>query len=139
MVCVYCGSPTQVVNSRAQRRGNGVWRRRRCTVCAHVFTTEEHPDLSQSFMVEDTHGALSPFQRDKLFISLYEACKHREDALQAATSLTETIMGKVLKKRLRGSIAAPELARTAYAVLHAFDRTAATVYSAYHPTTSHKR
>ena len=106
MVCIYCGSPTQVINSRQQWRTNGVWRRRLCTVCKNVFTTTEAPDLSTTVMVEPKPGSASlhHFNRDRLFLSIYDSCKHRPTALKDASSLTATVIGKLLGSQERPGV-----------------------------------
>src|SRR5688572_11192466 len=98
MVCVYCDSPTQVSNSRLQRRNNNIWRRRVCLKCATTFTTTESPELGGVFMVRASDGALRPFDRDQLFISVYESCRHRPSARADATGLTETAVSQILSR-----------------------------------------
>jgi transcriptional regulator NrdR family protein len=136
MVCIYCASPTDVVNSRQQKRGNTVWRRRRCSQCTNVFTTTEAPDLSATFRVPSKANSakLLPFSRDKLFMSLYESCKHRPAALSDASSLTTTIISGLLKDQPQaGLLHRKHIAQTAHHLLSRFDKTAASVYLAYHP------
>jgi transcriptional repressor NrdR len=132
MVCVYCDSPTQVVNSRLQRRGNHIWRRRKCLSCSSVFTTTEHPELTTSFAVDHPKG-LMPFSRDRLFIAIYESCKHRPTALADATSLVELITRQILAKQQSGVVHRVDIVQTALLALQRFDATAATIYAAYHP------
>ena len=133
MVCVYCGSPTTVSNSRLQRRNNHTWRRRKCLNCRATFTTGEAPDLSSSFMVKDTRGKLIPFNRDKLFIALYESCRHRPKAYQDATALTETVISHILDRPAGSVVDRGRIIETAHKALKRFDSAAATIYLAYHP------
>lgn len=132
MVCIYCTSATQVTNSRLQRRANQVWRRRRCIGCGSVFTTHETPDLTTSLVVQYSLRDLRPFSRDTLFISLYEALKHRTGAQEDASALTATVIGFLLKETKEGAVAREQLVRTAAATLERFDAVAATMYRAYH-------
>src|SRR6185369_12958000 len=92
MVCIYCGGKTAVVNSRSQKKANQTWRRRQCLDCQAVFTSVEAVDLPTSLLFKKDAKHSEPFQRDKLFISVYEACGHRKDALRAATALTGTAL-----------------------------------------------
>jgi transcriptional repressor NrdR len=135
MVCVYCGNPTKVTNSRSAKSTNGVWRRRRCTVCGAVFTTEESVDITSSFRLENKAGNLEPFLRDKLYLSIYKSLGHRQTALQDATALTRTVIGKVIKTQQDqpGKITRAELIATTQEILRHFDTIAATHYAAYHP------
>ena len=132
MVCIYCGQPTAVTNSRHQKRNNTIWRRRTCKTCAQIFTTIERPDLFASIVIR-SNDMLHGFNRDTLFVSIYEACKHRSDALSDATELTQTILGVVLHTvSPQGTLERSTLAKTAHSILERFDTTAAAVYRAYH-------
>lgn len=133
MVCIYCGSPTQVINSRPQKRQNHVWRRRQCLTCGGIFTTHELTDLTSTIMVRyDTTSKLTPFSRDKLFVSIYEACRHRPNATDEATDLTDTIVTKVLARAKKGMLDNGSIREVAAAVLRRFDKNSATIFEAYH-------
>lgn len=133
MVCIYCGGKTQVTNSRLQTRDNHIWRRRKCASCAGIFTTQEYAALGTSLVVRATHSLdLQPFSRDKLYISIYEACKHREHAIRDASYLTAVIVAKVLALQVDGAVTRDDIAKTATRALKHFDHTASTVYTAYH-------
>ena len=132
MVCIYCGGSTQVSNSRLQKRANTVWRRRQCTVCAAVFTTTEAIDLASAIMIATAKG-LEPFDKDKLLISVYESCKHRQNALNDASALTQTIIGDIIKLTdVSGKIERDAIITLAQQVLERFDPVCSTVYTAYH-------
>ena len=132
MVCIYCGSETAVSNSRLQKKANKVWRRRVCKECTATVTTLEGIDLHTSIMVSHkTHQ--EAFYRDKLFISVYNACKHRKDALTAASALTDTIITQVLPHVSEASISNTMLIETATQTLTRFDKAAGVQYAAYHP------
>ena len=134
MVCLYCGGATQVTNSRSQRRSNTTWRRRSCTVCEATITTQEAPDLATAIVVVDSKrtNAFQPFSRDKLFISIYESCKHRKSAQKDATALTETILGRLYPLITEGSITRSDIFDTTADILTRFDKAAASHYRAYH-------
>ena len=133
MVCIYCGKQTRVTNSRPQRRQASIWRRRLCAGCGAIFTTLERVDYSTSFGFKNDTSHIIPFDRDTLFVSLLEACKHRPNAIQDATALTDTVIAKLLAhSQARGLIARNELVATAAAALRRFDHTACTYYLAYH-------
>ncbi len=134
MVCPYCGNSTSVINSRHQRRLNQVWRRRQCVACQNVFTTIEAAELSVIFMIE-TNKQLQPFQREKLLVSIYECCRHRQDAINAAPALTATVISKLPKKLDQATILREDLINTTLNVLKNFDHAAYVQYQAYHPLT----
>lgn len=131
MVCIYCASPTQVRNSRSQKRLGRVWRRRCCTSCRAVFTTIETVDLESSW-VYHCSGTLEPFARDKLFVSLLQALGHRSDALDAASALTATVTALLRKTATHGRVERNDVVKTAHSCLERFDKAAAVHYAAYH-------
>lgn len=134
MVCVYCSYETEVVNSRKRARLPSVWRRRVCKSCVAQFSTIEHPDYSTALNIKNDSGKLQAFSRDKLFLSLYKSLGHRSDALNSATALTETIIGRLLtkKKTTDGVINPGVLTDMSHEVLKRFDKAAASSYKAYH-------
>jgi len=133
MVCIYCGSTTSVTNSRLQKRVNQVWRRRQCQKCGSNFTTHEVADLGSTIVVQRGTRQLVPFSRDLLFVSVYESLKHRIKALEDATAITQTIIGEVVHHAPAGKLERDVLVAVAQAVLERFDKTAGTMYAAYHP------
>lgn len=135
MVCIYCGGPTDVVNSRHKRRQNYIWRRRLCRDCKAIFTTKEIAELTNSFMVRTSDAAKTePFYRDRLFVSIYECCKHRPAATEDAANLTTTIINKLLTESRGATIHRNRIIVRTMEVLQLFDPTAAAIYRAYHTT-----
>jgi len=131
MVCVHCGDQTHVTNSRLQRRHNRIWRRRQCLACGAIFTTEETPAYGAVWLV-DTQSGLRPFSRDKLFMSLYESCRHRKTALEDAAGLADGVIAKAATELGSGIISSKRLAAIALVALNRFDKVAATYYQAYY-------
>jgi transcriptional regulator NrdR family protein len=134
MVCIYCASPTRVINSRPQKRLNHTWRRRQCEKCLTIFTSVESPNLASSVVVGEG-PKFEPFDRDRLFASVLESLKHREDAVAAASSLTATITTLALKTAENARIERVVIAEIAVTSLTAFDPAAGVHYRAFHPTT----
>ena len=132
MNCTYCGSETQVVNSRLQKRLNQVWRRRKCTNCGAIFSTHEAADYEASWRVLGANGSLHPFLRNKLLISLHKSLGHRSKAVEDATGLLETIIALLRSQADRGTLEVSEIALTVQQVLRNFDNAAATHYAAFH-------
>lgn len=131
---MYCGQPTQVTNSRRQKQRNHVWRRRACQACGGTFTTHEQPDLAAGLRVQHADGALAPFDRDALFLSIHASCKHRAQAVADARALTYTIVARAVANAKRGVIQRGTIVVLAREVLARFDRAASTMYTAYHPS-----
>lgn len=132
MVCIYCGGKTQVTNSRLQKRLNHTWRRRECTICHAVFTTEEAPELTTSLSVRPGNGKPQPFSRDKLFASVLRAVGHRKTHVEDAGALTDTIIAKLLLSTTQAAVTPAEIVVIAYETLQHFDTAAAVQYQAYH-------
>lgn len=134
MVCIYCSSKLVVSNSRPQKRTNSVWRRRACPNCQAIFTSVETIDPTASLMFEDHQKHLQPFSRDKLYISIYEACKHRKTAAEDARGLSDTIIVSLLRDTQVATLLREQVIGMSTEVLKRFDKAAATAYAAYHPS-----
>jgi len=132
MVCLHCGSETRIINSRSQKRANQVWRRRRCYGCGAVFTTEEKAIYDAEWAVRDKNDTLEPFSRDKLFLSLYDSCRHRETALADAAGLTDTIIKKIAAQIQGATIDKAAISEVAQVALNRFDAAASVQYRAFH-------
>lgn len=132
MVCVYCGAPTQVTNSRHQNRNNHIWRRRKCLTCSALFTTDEQPELASALVVRRDTRQLEPFNRDRLFIAIYESCKHRPTAIADAAYLTQVIMSQLLKLQRDGAVSRGDVIAATARALERFDQVAGVVYAAYY-------
>ena len=139
MVCLYCGGDLAVSNSRPQKSRNQVWRRRRCQseACRAVFTSTEALDLSQALSVayEPQNSELQPFDRDRLFVSLYESLRHRgrSAASHDARALADTVTAHIIKTNIRGRVQARTIRDIALHTLQRFDKAAASHYAAFHP------
>lgn len=133
MVCIYCGHPTRVTNSRLQKTSNKTWRRRQCQHCSAIFTTLERVNYETSLMFSGSKGRLEPFSRDILLLSIHRSLAHRKDAVRASTAITETILYKVISLK-SPSIDRENLVSTCIETLRRFDKAAAVAYEAYHPT-----
>ena len=133
MLCPYCNGKTEVVNSRHKHSTNQVWRRRSCRECLAVFTSFEVADLKNTLAIENK-GSLSPFDADRLFISIYNCMRHRKVAHQDARALYETILNKLLTTSNDATISRDTVVNTSISVLRRFDQAASVQYAAYHPT-----
>lgn len=106
-------------------------------VCVAQFTTTELPDYASAIVVSTPGAKLIAFNRDKLFLSIYRAVGHRSDALDSATQLTSTVIGKIFRTQaaLDGVLTLNALAKLAHHALKRFDPLAAQTYLAYHQKT----
>lgn len=133
MVCIYCNGKTKVINSRYSIKRAATWRRRQCLKCGAAFTTRELADYESSLRVMDSTGAMRPFLRDKIFVSLYGSLSHRQTSLSDAQALTGTIISNLLNHPHKGVISTKEVIGNTKEVLSKFDIAAYTHYSAHHP------
>lgn len=144
MVCIYCQHDMGVSNSRPQKSRNQVWRRRLCKACGAVFTSIEAIDLTQSLMVASVSASdhqaahapktqLSPFDRDRLFISIYESLRHRQAAVHDARGLADTVIAQLISVSRDGLVPLCIISETVLNTLRRFDDVAAAHYGAFHP------
>lgn len=134
MVCVQCGAKTHVSNSRLQRRNNQVWRRRHCLACGAVYTTEEAVQYGDVWAVQSQNGSLQPFSREKLWLSLYKSCEHRQTALEDATALCDTVLRKLMPLGENGRLGINTIVQVSQIALNRFDKSASVYYQARHHT-----
>lgn len=97
-----------------------------------IFTTEETVDYSGSWRVKRPKGALEPFQRDKLLLSVYRSCQHRETALADSQGLTDTIIARLSQHIRDGLLDRQLIIQTTIVALNRFDNAASTHYQAHH-------
>lgn len=133
MVCIYCFGPTQVTNSRSQKRTNTVWRRRQCRRCRAIFSSIESGSYATTLVVQKDTSHIVPFSRDELFLSIYEACRHRPTATTDASALTDTAISKLVPRNKAGAIERKAIVETVGDILRHFDHAAHVQYTAYHP------
>lgn len=132
MVCVQCEHKTQVINSRRQVKTNQQWRRRQCLSCKAIFSTLEAADYSALWAIKASSGALKPFSRDKLLLSLHRSIQHRPNALTDATGLTDTIIAKLRFQASDGFLTAKQIIQTVQVALNRFDKAGSVHYQAMH-------
>lgn len=132
MNCPYCAGDTKVTNSRSTNENQSVWRRRQCRECLEIWTTKENYQLNKTHRVKiDSNNTHQPFYRDKLFISVMNSLRHRSDALESSSDLTDTIISKVLQLKTE-PVSKNSIISITYKTLKRFDSTAAAVYRATH-------
>lgn len=129
MVCPYCNAKSQVYNSRSSKSGVCVWRRRECSRCHAVWSTDEEYRYSSSHSVKYPNGTIKPFVREILYISVYDAINFRKNAVIEARDLADTIITNLLRSK-RALISSGDIKKATLEVLKNFDRLAADLYQA---------
>ncbi len=91
MKCPYCGeNDDRVVDSRENRGGETIRRRRQCLACERRFTSyEQIEDIPYMVVKED--GSRQSFDRRKIFSGLLKACEKRPIALNQLEALIDTV------------------------------------------------
>jgi transcriptional regulator NrdR family protein len=91
-------------------------------------------DLSKSLVIAK-QNYLEAFSRDSLFLSVYDSLRHRKSAQEDATSLTATIIGKLITHIDNAQLDRGTVVAITEETLKQFDAVAATHYQAFHPKT----
>jgi transcriptional repressor NrdR len=134
MVCPLCSSPkTKVTNSRPTTEKGRVWRRRRCEACCQVFTTYEAYDLSYVLVVKRKSYS-EPYQKMKLFLSLYNALGETE----AASHALNVIERKLIRQRAH-MIASRDIAILVADTIRSLSQPAYVRYLSYQPDIKPKK
>jgi transcriptional regulator NrdR family protein len=132
MVCIYCGSRTNIINSRLIKKSGQKWRRHRCDQCKAIFTTTEDYQLESCLLVSHPADNKIPeaFSRYKLFLSIYSAVKHLERPANTAGDLTNTIINAVCgQKPLKPIISSDDISNAVIRVLKRYDAASAIRYA----------
>jgi transcriptional regulator NrdR family protein len=74
------------------------------------------------------------FSRDKLFLSIYKSCGHRQDAISCAAALVDTVIQHLLTKDTKNPavVSKSDIINITKTILNRFDKVAAIAYGAYH-------
>lgn len=132
MVCIYCGSNTNVTNSRLQKNCNQTWRRRKCDSCKAIATSIERFQLDNILIVTKRSQRSEPFNEDKLLISILKAVSHLPEPINSARALTSTSIASFTKsKPLNPLISTKTIALHTAKVLKNFDAAASVKYLSF--------
>ena len=98
MRCPYCGhNEDRVLDTREQKEGDVIRRRRECLQCKSRFSTVEN--LSVSFpLVVKKDGRREPFSREKVLHGLQAACQKRPVAMAQLENIVDQISNWVLQR-----------------------------------------
>jgi transcriptional repressor NrdR len=140
MKCPYCRrTASDVYNSRITKFGAQTWRRRRCRNCGKSFTTYEAIDLSFLRVTSTASRKDVPYNRAKLFSSLYQTFLDVPHKAATIDAVTDTIEAKLLDLQ-RPVITSADIARLTLTTLKHFNTAAFLRYLATHAefTTQHQ-
>ncbi|MFN7729598.1 MAG: transcriptional regulator NrdR [Bdellovibrio sp.] len=91
MKCPYCGhSEDRVLDTREQKEGETIRRRRECLNCRSRFSTVETLSLAFPFVVKKD-GRREPYSKEKVLKGLQAACQKRPISLAQLEAVVERI------------------------------------------------
>ncbi len=106
VTCPFCGrTKAKVIDSRLNKPGDAIRRRRQCLGCGRRFTTFERID-DAPYMVIKKDGRREPFDRQKVLSGLLRACEKRPIKtahLQRMVSAAELLVTQVPDRECRTS------------------------------------
>ena len=134
MKCPYCGfSDSKVVDSRPDKGGATIKRRRECESCAKRFTTHERVEEVLP-LVTKRDGRREPFDRMKLIAGIQKACEKRPVSVETIEKLVDRLEIRMQESGER-EVGATTLGEWVMAELHGVDQVAyvrfASVYRSF--------
>jgi len=91
MKCPDCsGMENKVIDSRLNKEGNVIRRRRECLSCAGRFTTYEKVERSLPLLVKKD-GRREEFDRDKIISGVRKACQKRPVSIKNIEDLVDRV------------------------------------------------
>ena len=101
MRCLKCNSlEDKVIDSRMNKDGLSIRRRRECLGCGHRFTTYEQVESNDLHVVK-RDGTREPFRREKLLGGLVKACEKRPVPIDELESAVDRIINDIASENLR--------------------------------------
>jgi transcriptional repressor NrdR len=101
MKCPYCSySDDRVLDTREQKDGVSIRRRRECLECKARFSTLETISLSLPYVIKKD-GRREPYSREKILKGLQAACQKRPVSLNQLEGIVERITAWVMGRTER--------------------------------------
>ncbi len=95
MKCIYCGSETQVLDSRDSE--SAIRRRRECMKCSKRFTTYERTETDVFVIKKD--GRREKYDREKLKSGITKACEKRPVGHEQIEKLIDAIENEIREEK----------------------------------------
>jgi transcriptional repressor NrdR len=123
MRCLKCSSlEDKVVDSRINKQGTSIRRRRECTACGHRFTTTEEI-LREGLMVVKRDGRREDFDRAKMLAGIRRACEKRPVDIEQINMLVTDITNH-LQEQFDDEIPSQAIGELVMEKLHRIDKVA---------------
>ena len=134
MKCPYCAfSDSKVVDSRPDKGGATIKRRRECESCGKRFTTHERVEEVLP-LVTKRDGRREPFERMKLIVGIQKACEKRPVSVETIEKLVDRIEIRMQESGEK-EVGTTTLGEWVMAELHGIDQVAyvrfASVYRSF--------
>src|SRR5512139_421441 len=95
MRCPFCLHPnSKVVDSRPDKDGSSIRRRRECEVCGKRFTSHERVEEILP-MVLKKDGRREPFDRMKLVAGIKKACEKRPISVETIEKMVDALEARM--------------------------------------------
>jgi transcriptional repressor NrdR len=98
MRCPYCGQDNdRVLDTRIQKEGEVIRRRRECLNCKGRFTTVETLMLQYPYVIKKD-GRREPFSKEKVLRGIQAACQKRPVSLAQMETLVEAVSAWIISR-----------------------------------------
>ena len=95
MKCPFCGNPdSKVVDSRPDKGGAAIRRRRECETCQKRFTTHERVEEILPLICKKD-GRRESFDRMKVVSGIKKACEKRPVSMEEIERMTDRLEGRL--------------------------------------------
>lgn len=134
MKCPFCSyADSKVVDSRPDKDGSTIRRRRECESCGKRFTSHERVEEILP-MVSKRDGRREPFDRMKLIAGLLKACEKRPVSVETVERLVDRLESR-LQESGEKEVPSTTIGEWVMTELHAVDQVAyvrfASVYRSF--------
>jgi transcriptional repressor NrdR len=98
MKCPFCSfADTRVIDSRPDKDGVAIRRRRECESCARRFTTHERVEEVVFPMILKKDGRRETYERGKVIAGMKKACEKRPVSIETIEKMVERLEGRLLE------------------------------------------
>lgn len=123
MKCPFCGYPdTRVVDSRLNKEGNAIRRRRECSRCERRCTTFERVEEALPLVIKKD-GRRQPFDRLKVIAGIQRACEKRPVSIATIEKIVDQIERQLQESGER-EVESSRIGQAVMEALHALDQVA---------------
>jgi transcriptional repressor NrdR len=134
MKCPFCSfADSKVVDSRPDKDGSTIRRRRECESCGKRFTTHERIEEMLPLVLKKD-GRREPFDRLKIIAGIQKACEKRPVSIEAIEKMVDGLEMRLLEGGER-EIPSPRIGEWIMGELHDVDEVAyvrfASVYRSF--------